>query len=399
MRNILSDKVCSIAPSGIRKFFDIVSEMPDAISLGVGEPDFDTPWHVRAAGINALEQGRTFYTSNSGLMPLREEIVKYLERRCHVSYNARRETLITIGGSEAIDIGLRAMLNPGDEVLIPQPSYVSYLPCTVLAGGTPVVIELEEKDNFKLTRQQLIDAITPKTKVLILPFPNNPTGAIMTKEELEDLVDVIIENDIFVISDEIYSELSYKGDHATIAALPGMRERTLLINGFSKAYAMTGWRLGYCCGPEILLQQMTKIHQFAIMCAPTVSQYAAVEAMRNGDADVEMMRESYNQRRRYLMSRFKEMGLPCFEPHGAFYCFPNISRFGMSSEEFATRFLQEEKVAVVPGTAFGDCGEGFLRISYAYSLDNLKEALNRMERFIQRLDAGNVPEPGVYHQN
>lgn len=387
MREMLSAKVRGIAPSGIRKFFDIVNEMPDAISLGVGEPDFDTPWHIRTAGIESLERGRTFYTSNSGLMPLRQEICAYLKRRVNVSYDPASETLITIGGSEAIDIGLRALLDPGDEVLIPQPSYVSYLPCTVLADGKPVTIELKEENAFKLTREELLSAITPKTKVLILPFPNNPTGAIMGKEELEALTDVIIEKDLFVISDEIYSELSYHGAHVTIASLPGMRERTLLINGFSKAYAMTGWRLGYACGPAWLLREMTKIHQYAIMCAPTTSQYAAVDALRNGDKDVAMMRDAYDQRRRYLMKRFEEMGLPCFEPHGAFYCFPNIQKYGMSSEDFATRLLQEEKVAVVPGTAFGDCGEGFLRISYAYSLDSLKEALGRMENFIRNLEA------------
>ena len=389
MREMLSRKVRGIAPSGIRKFFDIVNEMPDAISLGVGEPDFDTPWHVRDVGIESLERGRTFYTSNSGLMPLREEIVRYLSRRCHVDYDARKETLVTVGGSEAIDIGLRALLNPGDEVLIPQPSYVSYLPCTILADGVPVGIELEEKDAFKLTRKKLEAAITPKSKILVLPFPNNPTGAVMSRDELAELTDLICEHDLFVISDEIYSELSYHGEHATIAALPGMRERTLLINGFSKAYAMTGWRLGYACGPEWLIAEMTKIHQYAIMCAPTTSQYAAVEAMRNGDRDVEQMRDAYNDRRKYLLERFAQMGLPCFEPHGAFYCFPNISRFGMSSEEFATRLLEEEKVAVVPGPAFGDCGEGFIRISYAYSLENLKEALDRMEQFIARLDGKN----------
>ncbi len=388
MRNMLSSKVTGLAPSGIRKFFNIVSEMPEAISLGVGEPDFDTPWHVRQEGIYSLEKGRTFYTSNSGLMPLREEICRYLKRRCQVDYEAATETLITVGGSEAIDIGLRALLNPGDEVLIPQPSYVSYLPCTVLADGVPVIINLKEENAFKLTRQELLDAITPKTKVLVLPFPNNPTGAIMGREELADIVDVIIENDLFVISDEIYSELSYHGDHVTIAAFPGMKERTLLINGFSKAYAMTGWRLGYACGPHELIAEMTKIHQYAIMCAPTTSQYAAVEAMKNGDEDVARMREAYDGRRRFLLKRFDEMGLPCFEPHGAFYCFPNIQRFGMSSDEFATQLLREEKVAVVPGTAFGDCGEGFLRISYAYSLENLKEALERMERFIARHDGG-----------
>ncbi len=387
MREMLSAKVRGIAPSGIRKFFDIVNEMPDAISLGVGEPDFDTPWHIRTAGIESLERGRTFYTSNSGLMPLRQEICAYLKRRVNVSYDPASETLITIGGSEAIDIALRALLDPGDEVLIPQPSYVSYLPCTVLADGKPVTIELKEENAFKLTREELLSAITPKTKVLILPFPNNPTGAVMGKEELEALTDVIIEKDLFVISDEIYSELSYHGDHVTIASLPGMQERTLLINGFSKAYAMTGWRLGYACGPAWLLREMTKIHQFAIMCAPTTSQYAAVDALRNGDKDVEMMRDAYDQRRRYLMKRFEEMGLPCFEPHGAFYCFPNIQKYGMTSEDFATRLLEEEKVAVVPGTAFGDCGEGFLRISYAYSLDSLKEALARIENFIRNLEA------------
>ena len=387
MRNMLSEKVVGIEPSGIRKFFAIVSEMPDAISLGVGEPDFDTPWHIREEGIYCLKKGRTFYTSNSGLMPLREEICNYLERRVGVSYQAATETLVTVGGSEAIDLALRALLNPGDEVLIPQPSYVSYLPCTVLADGVPVVIELQEKNQFKLTKEELIAAITPKTKILILPFPNNPTGAIMSREELEDLVDVVVEHDIFVITDEIYSELSYHGEHASFAALPGMKERTLLINGFSKSYAMTGWRLGYAAGPEFLIEQMTKIHQYAIMCAPTNSQFAAVKALRDGDPDVQRMRDAYDERRRFLLKRFAEMGLPCFEPHGAFYCFPNVQRFGMTSEEFATRLLKEEKVAVVPGTAFGACGEGFLRISYAYSLESLTEALTRMERFIKRLDA------------
>ncbi len=394
MRNFLSDKVVSLEPSGIRKFFDIVSEMPDAISLGVGEPDFDTPWHVREEGIYSLQKGRTFYTSNSGLMPLREEICRYLKRRMHVEYHPERQVLVTVGGSEAIDLALRALLNPGDEVLIPQPSYVSYLPCTLLADGVPVVIELKEENQFKLTRQELLAAITPRTKVLVLPFPNNPTGAVMTREELLELTEVLQEKDIFVISDEIYSELTYNSTHATIASLPGMWERTLLINGFSKSYAMTGWRLGYAAGPEFLIEQMTKIHQYAIMCAPTNSQYAAVEALRNGDRDIAEMREAYDQRRRYLLHRFRNMGLPCFEPHGAFYCFPNIQRFGMSSEEFASRFLQEEKVAVVPGTAFGRCGEGFIRVSYAYSLDNLREALDRMERFVKRLDAERAAEAG-----
>ena len=385
MRNPLSNTIVNIKPSGIRKFFDIVSEMKDAISLGVGEPDFDTPWHVRDEGIYSLEKGRTFYTSNSGLNELKEEISNYLDRRCHVHYNPKNEIIVTVGGSEGIDIAMRAMLDPGDEVLIPQPSYVSYEPCCLLAGGKPVVIELKAENEFRLTKQELLDAITDKTKLLVLPFPNNPTGAIMEKEDLEEIAEVIIEKDIFVLSDEIYSELSYKGDHVSITSLPGMKERTILINGFSKAYAMTGWRLGYACGPKEIIEQMLKIHQFAIMCAPTTSQYAAVEAMKNGDEDVAKMREAYNQRRRFLMHAFREMGLECFEPYGAFYVFPCIKEFGMTSEEFATRFLEEEKVAVVPGTAFGDCGEGFLRISYAYSLDNLKIALNRMAHFVDRL--------------
>ena len=382
MRNPLSKTIVDIKPSGIRKFFDIVSEMKDAISLGVGEPDFDTPWHIRDEGIYSLEKGRTFYTSNAGLMELKEEISNYLDRRCHVHYNPKNEIIVTVGGSEGIDIAMRAMLDPGDEVLIPQPSYVSYEPCCLLAGGKPVIIELKAENEFRLTKQELLDAITDKTKLLVLPFPNNPTGAIMEKEDLEAIAEVIIEKDIFVLSDEIYSELSYKGDHVSITTIPGMRERTILINGFSKAYAMTGWRLGYACGPKEIIEQMVKIHQFAIMCAPTTSQYAAVEAMRNGDEDVAKMREAYNQRRRFLMHAFKEMGLECFEPYGAFYVFPCIKEFGMTSEEFATRFLEEEKVAVVPGTAFGDCGEGFLRISYAYSLENLKVALNRMAHFV-----------------
>ena len=385
MRNPLSQTIVNIKPSGIRKFFDIVSEMKDAISLGVGEPDFDTPWHVRDEGIYSLEKGRTFYTSNSGLNELKEEISNYLDRRCHVHYNPKNEIIVTVGGSEGIDIAMRAILDPGDEVLIPQPSYVSYEPCCLLAGGKPVVIELKAENEFRLTKQELLDAITDKTKLLVLPFPNNPTGAIMEKEDLEEIAEVIIEKDIFVLSDEIYSELSYKGDHVSITSLPGMKERTILINGFSKAYAMTGWRLGYACGPKEIIEQMLKIHQFAIMCAPTTSQYAAVEAMKNGDEDVAKMREAYNQRRRFLMHAFREMGLECFEPYGAFYVFPCIKEFGMTSEEFATRFLEEEKVAVVPGTAFGDCGEGFLRISYAYSLDNLKIALNRMAHFVDRL--------------
>lgn len=386
MRNPLSDTIVSIPPSGIRKFFDIVSEMKDAISLGVGEPDFDTPWHIREEGIYSLEKGRTFYTSNAGLKELKEEICNYLKRRMEVSYLPDSEVMVTVGGSEAIDIALRAMLNPDDEVLVPQPSYVSYVPCVTLAGGKPVIIQLEEQDQFKLTGRKLLEKITPKTKILILPFPNNPTGAIMEKEELEEIAKIVQEKDLYVLSDEIYAELTYKQKHVTIAAFPGMKERTVLINGFSKAYAMTGWRLGYACAPAVILKQMLKIHQFAIMCAPTTSQYAAVSALRNGDKDVEMMRESYNQRRRYLMHAYKEMGLDCFEPFGAFYTFPSIKRFGITSDEFATRLLKEEKVAVVPGTAFGDCGEGFLRISYAYSLESLKKALERIGRFVKRLD-------------
>ncbi len=385
MRNPLSDTIVNVKPSGIRKFFDLVSEMKDAISLGVGEPDFDTPWHIRDEGIYSLEKGRTFYTSNAGLKELKEEIAAYLKRRIHVEYDPLKEILVTVGGSEGIDIAMRAMLNPGEEVLIPQPSYVSYEPCAVLAGGKPVIIELKEENEFRLTAEELLAAITEKTKLLVLPFPNNPTGAIMEKEDLEKIAEVIIEKDIFVLSDEIYSELSYKGEHISITSLPGMQERTILINGFSKAYAMTGWRLGYACGPKEIIEQMFKIHQFAIMCAPTTSQYAAVEALKNGDEDVAKMREAYDQRRRYLMHAFKEMGLQCFEPYGAFYVFPCIKEFGMSSEEFANRFLSEEKVAVVPGTAFGDCGEGFLRISYAYSLEDLKAALERLKRFVERL--------------
>jgi len=385
MRNPLADKVVDIKPSGIRKFFDVVSEMPDAISLGVGEPDFDTPWHIRDEGIYSLEKGRTFYTSNAGLMDLRKEICTYLKRKYNVSYDAAKETVVTVGGSEAIDIALRAMINPGEEVLIPQPSYVSYEPCAILAGAKPVIIDLKAENEFRLTAQELRDAITDKTKVLILPFPNNPTGAIMERKDLEAIAEVILEKDIFVISDEIYSELTYNGKHVTIAELPGMQERTIVINGFSKAFAMTGWRLGYACGPAVIIEQMTKIHQFAIMCAPTTSQYAAVAALRDGDEDVAQMCESYNQRRRYLMHAFKEMGLPCFEPFGAFYVFPCIKEFGMTSDEFATRFLQEYKVAVVPGTAFGDSGEGFLRISYAYSIDNLKVAIGRLAEFVEKL--------------
>lgn len=385
MRNPLSDKIVNIQPSGIRKFFDIVNEMKDAISLGVGEPDFDTPWRIREEGIYSLERGRTFYTSNAGLKELKEEIANYLERKIHVSYDPSSEIIVTVGGSEGIDIAMRAMLNPGDEVLIPQPSYVSYLPCAVLADGVPVVIPLQEKNQFKLTREELEAKITDQTKILVLPFPNNPTGSIMTREDLEPIAEAVVEHDLFVISDEIYSELTYGRDHVSISSFPGMRERTIVINGFSKGFAMTGWRLGYACGPAPIIEQMLKIHQYAIMCAPTNSQYAAVEGLRNCEDEVQEMRKAYNQRRRYLLHEFQRMGLQCFEPEGAFYMFPSIQEFGMTSEEFATRFLEEEKVAAVPGTAFGDCGEGFLRISYAYSLDDLKVAIGRLENFITKL--------------
>ena len=385
MRDPLSKQIKEIKPSGIRKFFDIVSEMEDAISLGVGEPDFDTPWHIRDEGIYSLEKGRTFYTSNAGLKELKMEICNYLKRSQNLDYDFNKQVIVTVGGSEAIDIGLRAMLDPGDEVLIPQPSYVSYEPCAVLAGGVPVIIDLKNENEFRLTAQELEAAVTEKTKVLILPFPNNPTGAIMEKKDLEAIAEVIIKHDLFVISDEIYAELTYKGEHVSIAALPGMQERTILINGFSKAYAMTGWRLGYACGPKKIIEQMLKIHQFAIMCAPTTSQYAAVEALRNGDEDVEKMRQEYDGRRRYLLHRLREMGMECFEPYGAFYMFPCIKKFGMTSEEFAKQLLEKEKVAVVPGTAFGQSGEGFLRISYAYSLEDLKAALERIERFVDTL--------------
>ena len=385
MRNPISKKVAEIEPSGIRKFFDIVNEMPDAISLGVGEPDFDTPWRIREEGIYSLERGRTFYTSNAGLKDLKKEIARYLERKIRVSYDPNKEIIVTVGGSEGIDIAFRAMLDPGDEVLIPQPSYVSYLPCAVLAGGVPVVIPLQQKNNFSLTAEELEEAITPKTKILVLPFPNNPTGAIMTKEQLEDIAEVVKRHDIFVLSDEIYSELTYKSDHVSIASLPGMKERTLVINGFSKGFAMTGWRLGYICAPPEITEQMLKIHQYAIMCAPTNSQYAAIEGLKNCDDEVQQMRNSYNQRRRFLLHEFRRMQLDCFEPFGAFYVFPNIQEFGMTSEEFALKLLDEEKVAVVPGTAFGDSGEGFIRVSYAYSLEDLKEAITRLGRFIDRM--------------
>lgn len=385
MRNPLNKKIVNIEPSGIRKFFDIVNDMPDAISLGVGEPDFDTPYNVREEGIYALEKGRTFYTSNAGLKELRVEITKYIDRKYDLHYDPMKEVMVTVGGSEAIDVALRCMCDPGDEVLIPQPSYVSYIPCAVMADAVPVPIELKVENKFKLTPEELEEHITDKTKVLILPFPNNPTGAIMTKEELEALVPIILKYDLMVITDEIYSELTYGRSHYSFAAIPGMKERTVMINGFSKAFAMTGWRLGYACAPEIIMKQMIKLHQFAIMCAPTNSQFVAVEALRNCDDDVKRMTEAYNQRRRFLLNAFKEMGIDCFDAEGAFYVFPSIKKFGLTSDEFATKLLMEQKLAVVPGTAFGASGEGYVRISYAYSIESLKEGLSRIKKFIDSL--------------
>ncbi len=385
MRNVLSKKIVDIEPSGIRKFFDVVSEMPGAISLGVGEPDFDTPYVVREEGIYALEQGKTYYTANAGLKELREEISHYLKRKYSLDYDPDKEIVVTVGGSEGIDLALRSMINPGDEVLIPQPCFVSYAPCAIMADATPVYINLKAENEFKLTKEELIASITDKTKILILAYPSNPTGAIMTKEELEELVPIIIEHDLYVISDEIYSELTYDNKHCSIASLPGMKERTIVINGFSKSFAMTGWRLGYACGPKNIMEQILKLHQFAIMCAPTNSQFAAVEALRHCDDDVDKMVEAYNQRRRFLIHALKEMGIECFEPYGAFYIFPSIKKFGMSSEEFANRLLKEQKLAVIPGTAFGACGEGFVRISYAYSIENLKVGLDRIKKFIESI--------------
>ena len=386
MRDPLSKKVIDIKPSGIRKFFDVVSEMPDAISLGVGEPDFDTPWHIRDEGIYALEKGKTFYTSNAGLMELREEICNYYTRKFQATYDPVHECVITVGGSEGIDIALRAMLDPGDEVIIPEPCYVSYVPCVELADGVPVIIQLKAENEFRLTAEELEAAITDKTKIVILPIPNNPTGAIMTRADLEKIAEVIRKHDLYVMSDEIYAELTYGQKHVSIASLPDMHDRTIVINGFSKAYAMTGWRLGYALAPRIICEQMTKIHQFAIMCAPTNSQYAAVDAVRYGDKDIEKMVRAYDQRRHFLMQTFQEMGIECFEPFGAFYVFPCIKKYGMKSEEFAEKLLYQEKVAVVPGTAFGDCGEGYLRISYAYSIEELKEALGRIKHFIAQFE-------------
>ena len=384
MKDMLSKKAVMLEPSGIRKFFDIVSEMPEAISLGVGEPDFDTPWRIREEGIYSLEKGRTFYTSNAGLVELRDEICRYLKRKYHLRYR-NDEVLVSVGGSEGIDVALRAIINPGDEVIVPQPSFVCYVPCVIMSDGVPVTVELKEENKFKLTREQLEEAVTDKTKAIIMSFPNNPTGAIMTKKDLEPIADFAKEHDLIVISDEIYSELTYGHKHVSIGALPDMKERTIVINGFSKAFAMTGWRLGYAAAPKVIMEQMVKIHQYGIMAAPTTSQYAAVEALRACDDEVEEMKNSYNQRRRYLLHRFRELGLECFEPEGAFYAFPCIKEFGMSSEKFAEELLKEQKVAIVPGTAFGACGEGYLRVSYAYSIDELKEALNSLGTFIEKL--------------
>ena len=382
----MNPAILEIAPSGIRKFFDIANEMKDVISLSIGEPDFVTPWHVRQEGIRSLEDGKTWYSPNRGFAELREEICRWLQRHYHVEYHPDKEVLVTVGGSEAIDLCFRTLLAPGDEVLIPQPSFVCYGPLTAMAGGVPVYIETKAENRFRLTPQEIEEKITTRTKLLVLPFPNNPTGAVMRRADLEAVAEVVRKHDLLVLSDEIYSELTYgETSHVCFSEIDGMMERTIVVNGFSKAFAMTGWRLGYAAGPESIIAQMTKLHQFAIMCAPTTSQYAAVEGLRSCEAEVQEMRKSYDQRRRFLMNEFKRMGLECFEPYGAFYVFPSIREFGMTSEEFATRLLEEEKVAVVPGSAFGECGEGFLRISYAYSLDELKEALGRVDRFIRRL--------------
>lgn len=381
---LLSDKIRQIKPSGIRKFFDIVSDMEGAISLGVGEPDFVTPWHIRNEGIYSLERGRTHYTSNAGLLELREEIVRYIERRLGISYHPESEVIVTVGGSEGIDICIRTVINPGDEVLIPEPSFVCYAPCTVLAGGKPVPIVTEAKDRFKLTAEKLRAAITPRTKLLILPYPNNPTGGIMTREDLEAIANVLRGTNILVLSDEIYAELTYGREHVSIANIDDMKERTVIVNGFSKSYAMTGWRLGYAVGPQEILSQMAKVHQYAIMCSPTTSQFAAVEALKNGDEDIKRMREEYDCRRRFIVDGFRKLGLDCFEPEGAFYVFPSIQSTGLSSEEFSEQLLYNEKLAVVPGTAFGASGEGYIRCSYAYSIASIEEALSRIGRFLEQ---------------
>lgn len=384
-KSILSDKVGRIKPSGIRKFFDILDDMQGVVSLTVGQPDFITPWHIRDAAIESLEKGRTYYTSNSGLLELREEIARYLNRRFDLTYNPKNEIIVTVGGSEAIDLAIRAVANPGDEIIIPVPSYVCYEPITQLAGAVPVLIETKEEDKFKLTPEALRNAITPKTKMLILPYPNNPTGAIMTEDELKEIVDIIRETNIIVLSDEIYAELTYGRKHVSFAAFEGMKERTIFVSGFSKTYAMTGWRLGYVAAPSEITTYMYKIHQYAIMCAPTASQYAAIQALKEGDSDIEMMRDEYNRRRKYIVNGLHGIGIECFEPEGAFYVFPNVGKFGMTSERFCERLLYEEGVAIVPGTAFGDCGEGFARISYAYSVNHITTALEKIEKFVNKL--------------
>ena len=387
---LLAPAAKAMRPSGIRKFFDLAADMPHCISLGVGEPDFKTPWSVRDAGIRSLELGRTKYTANAGLKELRGEICSYLQRRFELYYK-EENILVTVGGSEAIDLAIRAVVQPGDEVIIPEPCFVCYEPITQLTGGVPVHIATRAEDQFRLTADQLRAAITPRTKLVIFPYPNNPTGAVMSAAEMEEIAAVLREHNILVLSDEIYSELTYGLDrHVSIASLPDMAERTIVVNGFSKSYAMTGWRLGYAAGPVPIIKVMTKIHQSCIMSAPTTSQYAAVVAMRECDAEIEKMRLEYNQRRRLVVKGFNDMGLHCFEPKGAFYVFPSIKKFGMTSEEFATRLLHEQKLAVVPGTAFGDCGEGFLRISYAYSIDDLREALGRIEEFVTELRSGQL---------
>jgi aminotransferase len=390
MRDFICEKIKTLKPSGIRKLFDIANEMPNVISLGIGEPDFDTPWHIREEGINALQKGRTFYTSNAGLEELRNEICNYIEKKYNLLYNPESNVVVTVGGSEAIDIALRAIINPGDEIICPEPCFVSYQPCIIMSGGVSVPISLTADNSFKLTAKQLEDAITPKTKAILMSYPNNPTGAIMRLEDLEPLADVIIKHDILVITDEIYCELTYNGGHVSIASLPGMQERTILINGFSKSYAMTGWRLGYALAPSHILEYMLKIHQFGIMSSPTMSQYAAVKALQEGEKDIVAMRNAYNQRRRYILDAFKEMGLPCFEPYGAFYVFPDISEFGLHSEEFCQKFLEEENVAIVPGVAFGECADNYVRISYACSLNEIREAMKRLSKFLKRLRSNPV---------
>ncbi len=383
---LLNENIKNVKPSGIRKFFDIANEMEDIISLSVGEPDFVTPWHVRQAGINSLEKGRTWYTPNRGFQELREEISKYFKRRFNVEYTPEKQVLVTVGGSEAIDLCIRSLVSSGDEVLIPQPAFVCYEPMTLMAGGKPVIIETKAQNEFRLTAQQLEEKITDKTKLLILPFPNNPTGAVMRREDLEKIAEVLKKHSIIVLSDEIYSELTYGDErHVSFAEIEGMKERTVVVNGFSKSYAMTGWRLGYALGPEKFIEKMTILHQYAIMSAPTTAQYAAIEALKNGDEDIEKMRGEYDLRRRLIVSGFRKMGFECFEPEGAFYVFPSIKSTGLSSDEFCSRLIREKHVAVVPGTAFGECGEGFVRVSYSYSISHIREALKRIQEFVEEL--------------